>query len=51
MATCEDGQGTANERRMMSLLRTAAQLGVDEIDYFARLVRATTAVAIPPLLS
>lgn len=35
----------------MSVLRTAAQHGIDEIDFLTRLARALTPTAIPSLFS
>lgn len=42
--------GAATQGRIMSVLRTAQQNGVDAIDYLAALARAPNATAIPPLL-
>jgi transposase len=44
-------RGAATQSRIMSVLRTATQRGVDEIDFLARLARAPTPAAIPPLFS
>jgi transposase len=44
-------RGAATQGRMMSVLRTATQQGVDAIDYLARLARAPTTDAIPPLFT
>jgi transposase len=40
-------RGAATQSRIMSVLRTATQRGVDEIDYLAGLARAPTPAAIP----
>jgi hypothetical protein len=42
--------GAATQSRIMSLLHTAHQNGVDAIGYLAALARAPGAAAIPPLL-
>jgi transposase len=44
-------RGAATQGRMMSVLRTATQQSVDAIDYLARLARASTPDAIPPLFT
>lgn len=44
-------RGAATQSRIMSVLRTATQRGVDEIDYLARLARAPTPAAIPSLFT
>lgn len=44
-------RGAATQGRMMSVLRTAAQHSVDEIDYLARLARAPTPAAVPSLFN
>lgn len=44
-------RGAATQGRMMSVLRTATQQGVDAIDYLARLARAPTPDAIPALFT
>jgi transposase len=44
-------RGAATQGRMMSVLRTAAQQGVDAIDYLSRLARAPTSDAIPALFA
>jgi transposase len=44
-------RGAATQGRMMSVLRTAAQQGVDAIDYLACLARAPTTDAIPLLFT
>jgi transposase len=44
-------RGAATQSRMMSVLRTATQQGVDAIDYLARFARAPTPDAIPSLFS
>jgi hypothetical protein len=36
---------------MMSLLRTAAQQGVDAVDFLARLARAPTPAEVPTLFA
>jgi hypothetical protein len=40
--------GAATQSRIMSLLHTAHQNGVDAIGYLAALARAPNAAAIPP---
>lgn len=42
-------RGAATEGRMMSVLRTAGQQGVDAIDYLAQLARAPNPSVLPPL--
>jgi len=42
--------GAATQGRVMSVLRTAHQQGVDVIGYLAALARAPDPAAIPPLL-
>jgi transposase len=42
-------RGAATQGRVMSMLRTAHQQGVDAIDYLAALARAPDPTAIPPL--
>jgi transposase len=42
-------RGAVTQGRIMSVLRTAAQQGVNEIDYLASLARAPTPAAIPSL--
>jgi len=44
-------RGAATQSRIMSVLRTATQRGVDEIDYLAGLARAPTPAAIPSLFT
>jgi len=44
-------RGAATQSRMMSVFRTAAQQGVDGIDYLVALARAPTPAAIPPLFT
>lgn len=44
-------RGAATQGRMMSVLRTATQQGVDAIDYLAHLARAPTPDAIPSLFT
>lgn len=44
-------RGAATQGRMMSVLHTATQQGVDAIDYLARLARAPTPAAIPSLFT
>ncbi len=44
-------RGAATQSRMMSVLRTASQQGVDAIDFLARLARAPTPDAIPALFT
>jgi transposase len=42
-------RGAATQGRVMSVLRTAHQQGIDAIDYLAALARAPVPTAIPPL--
>ncbi len=44
-------RGAATQGRMMSVLRTATQQGVDAIDYLASLARAPTPADIPSLFT
>ncbi|MGH9187136.1 MAG: IS66 family transposase [Acidimicrobiales bacterium] len=44
-------RGAATESRIMSVLRTANQQGVDVLDHLARLARAPTPAAIPPFFT
>lgn len=44
-------RGAATQGRIMSVLRTTAQQGVDPIDYLAALARAPTPAAIPALFT
>jgi transposase len=44
-------RGAATQSRMMSVLRTATQRGVDTIDYLVGLARAPTPTDIPALLT
>ncbi len=44
-------RGAATQGRIMSVLRTATQQGVDAIDFLARLARAPTPDAIPALFT
>jgi transposase len=44
-------RGAATQGRMMSVLRTATQQGVDAIDYLAHLARAPTPDALPLLFT
>lgn len=44
-------RGAATQGRIMSALRTAAQQGVDEVDYLAGLARAPTPKAMPSLFT
>lgn len=43
-------RGAATQGRILSVLRSAHQQGVDAIDYLAALARAPNTAAIPPLL-
>lgn len=45
------GRGAATEGRMMSVLRTASQQGVDAIDFLSRLARAPTPAEVPSLFT
>jgi transposase len=42
-------RGATTQGRMMSVLRTASQQGVDAIDFLSRLARAPTPADVPPL--
>jgi transposase len=42
-------RGAATQGRMMSLLRTASQQGVDALDFLSRLARAPTPADVPSL--
>jgi len=42
-------RGAATQGRIMSVLRTATQQGVDVIDYLSRLARAPTPASVPSL--
>lgn len=44
-------RGAATQSRMMSVLRTASQQGIDAIDYLTRLARAPAPQAIPTLFT
>ena len=44
-------RGAATQGRIMSALRTAAQQGVDEVDYLAGLARAPTPKAMPSIFT
>ena len=44
-------RGSATQGRVMSLLRTASQQGIDAVDYLTRLARAPTAADVPPLFT
>lgn len=44
-------RGAATQGRVMSVLRTASQQGLDAIDYLAQLARAPTSAAIPSLFT
>lgn len=44
-------QGAATQGRMLSVLRTATQQGVDAIDYLVTLARAPTTGDLPPLIT
>jgi transposase len=44
-------RGAETQGRMMSLLRTAAQQGVDAVDFLARLARAPTPAEVPTLFA
>ena len=45
------GRGAATEGRMMSVLRTASQQGVEAIDFLSRLARAPTPAEVPSLFT
>lgn len=44
-------RGAATQGRIMSVLRTASQQGVDVIDYLSRLARAPTPASVPSLFT
>lgn len=44
-------RGAATQGRMMSLLRTASQQGIDAVDFLTHLARAPTLADVPPLFT